>query len=409
MSVPDESATQLRDLVVESAKRHGFHRVGIVPVEPSRRADVYRDWLAAGRHGEMTYLATDEHVAGRTDARALLAGARTVIVVALAYGKDAPPPPPPSSSDGTVAVRGLIARYARGTDYHMVVRDRLQLVAAELVAAAGRPVATRVCVDSAPVAERELAERAGLGFSAKNTMVIAPGLGSFVVLGELLVDVDLAATPAPTRDKGCGQCRACLDACPTGAFVDAYVLDARRCISYLTIEHDGAIPLELRSKVGAMIFGCDVCQEVCPYNAAAPDRHAPAAELTPRDADHARPDLVALAAAGANQLRQFVKRTALRRVDRRRLLRNVAVALGNSGETRAAPAAIALLAHPESLVRGHAAWAIGELAARAAVDTATAAAAIERALSTETDTAARDELTAAAARVATFAAATARA
>jgi epoxyqueuosine reductase len=396
---PEATAIDLRDLVVAAAKRHGFHRVGIVPVEPSRRADVYREWLAAGRHGEMAYLATDEHVAGRSDVRTLLAGARTVVVVALAYGKDAPPPP--ASPDGIV--RGTIARYARGTDYHMVVRDRLQLVAAELVAAAGRPVATRVCVDSAPVAERELAERAGLGFSAKNTMVIAPGLGSFVVLGELLVDVDLAPTPAPARDKSCGQCRACLDACPTGAFVDAFVLDARRCISYLTIEHDGAIPLELRPKLGAMIFGCDICQEVCPYNAAAPDRHAPAAELTPRDADHAHPDLVALAAAGANQLRRFVKRTALRRVDRRRLLRNVAVALGNSGEPRAAPAAIALLAHPEALVRGHAAWAVAELAARAAVDAAAATAALEGALATESDTAARDELAAAAARVAALA------
>ncbi len=388
MTAAADDATALRELVVASARRHGFHRVGIVPVEPSRRADLYRDWLTAGRHGEMTYLASDEHVAGRTDARALLASARTVIVVALAYGKDAPSPPPG-------AVRGLIARYARGTDYHMVVRDRLQRVAAELAAAAGRPVATRVCVDSAPLAERELAERAGLGFTAKNTMVIAPGLGSFVVLGELLVDLELAATPPPARDKGCGQCRACLDACPTGAFVDAFVLDARRCISYLTIEHDGPIPVELRPKLGAMIFGCDICQEVCPYNAAAPDRHAPAAELTPRDVDHAFPDLVALAAAGANQLRQFVKRTALRRVDRRRLLRNVAVALGNSGEPRAAPAVISLLAHPEALVRGHAAWALGALAARTAVDPSTAATALAHALATERDASTRAELTAA--------------
>jgi epoxyqueuosine reductase len=284
----------------------------------------------------------------------------------------------------------------------MVVRDRLQLVAAELVAAAGRPVATRVCVDSAPLAERELAERAGIGFAAKNTMIIAPGLGSFVVLGELLVDVDLAATATPARDKGCGQCRACLDACPTGAFVDAFVLDARRCISYLTIEHDGAIPIELRPALGNMIFGCDICQEVCPYNAAAPDRHAPAAELTPRDHDHAFPDLVTLAAAGANQLRQFVKRTALRRVDRRRLLRNVAVALGNSGDARAVPATVALLSHPEALVRGHAAWAVAELTTRAAVDAATADAALATARAAELDAAARDELDAAIARVATL-------
>ena len=354
----------LRDLVIARARHHGFHRVGVVPVEPARRHALYRDWLAAGHHGEMDYLATDEHLAGRADPRALLSGARTVVVVALAYGKDAPPAPPG-------ALVGLIARYARGTDYHLVVRDKLARLTAELEAALGRAVGHRVCVDSAPVAERELAEQAGLGFVAKNTMVIAPGLGSYVVLGELLLDVELAPTEVPSRGgKGCGECRACLDACPTGAFVDAYVLDARRCISYLTIEHHGPIPVALRARMGTMIFGCDRCQEVCPYNAAAPDRHPPAPALTPRDREHATPDLLALATIGANQLRQFVKRTALRRVDRRRLLRNVAVALGNSGEPRAAPAAIALLAHPEALVRGHAAWALGELGVPPAVDDA---------------------------------------
>ncbi len=383
------NAEALRDHVIASARRHGFHRVGIVPVEPSRRGDLYRDWLAAGHHGEMAYLATAEHVAGRADPRALLDGARTVIVVALAYGKDAPPPPPGAS------VRGVIARYARGTDYHMIVRDRLRAVADELAAAAGRPIAARVCVDSAPLAERELAERAGLGFSAKNTMVIAPGLGSYVVLGELLVDAELAPTEAPARDKGCGGCRACLDACPTGAFVDAFVLDARRCISYLTIEHDGAIPPALRRALGNRIFGCDVCQEVCPYNAAAPARHAPAAELTARDVDHAFPDLVVLAAAGANQLRQFVKRTALRRVDRRRLLRNVAVALGNSGDARAVPAVLSLLAHPEALVRGHAAWALGQLAAAGAIAADAADATLATAATTEADPEARAEMRAA--------------
>ena len=379
----------LRDLVVASAKRQGFHRVGIVPVEPSRRTALYREWLDAGRHGEMSYLATAEHVAGRDDPRTLLDAARTVVVVALAYGKDAPPPPP-----GT-AVRGVIARYARGTDYHMVVRDRLRVVADELAAALGRPVASRVCVDSAPLSERELAERAGIGFTAKNTMVIAPGLGSYVVLGELLLDAELAATAPPERDRGCGGCRACLDACPTAAFTDAYVLDARRCISYLTIEHDGPIPPSLRPALGHRIFGCDVCQEVCPYNAAAPDRHAPAAELTARDAEHAFPDLLALAAAGANQLRQFVKRTALRRVDRRRLLRNVAVALGNSGEARAVPAVVALLAHPEALVRGHAAWALAALAAARALPADAALAALADNAAAERDPDAAAELAAA--------------
>ncbi|MBK7198559.1 MAG: tRNA epoxyqueuosine(34) reductase QueG [Myxococcales bacterium] len=368
----------LRDAAIAACKAAGFHRVGIVPLAPSARADGYRAWLAAGHHGEMSYLATPEHVAGRADATTLLPGARTAIVVALAYGADAPPP------DGPVALRGAIARYARGTDYHLVVRDRLQTVAAALVALAG-PLAWRVCVDAAPLAERELAERAGLGFTAKNTMVIAPGLGSYVVLGELLLAADVAPVIAEASRARCGDCRACLDACPTGAFVDAYVLDARRCISYLTIEHAGPIPRELRAAMGTRIFGCDVCQEVCPWNAAAPARAQPAAELIARDREHAAPALARLATIGANQLRQFVKRTALRRIDRPRLLRNVAVALGNTGDAAALAPLCALLANPAAQVRGHAAWGLGALAAAVPEAAAAARAALAAAAAAEAD------------------------
>lgn len=354
--------------VVAAARAAGFHRVGIVPVAPTARAELYGAWLAAGYHGEMAYLATDEHRAGRADPRALLPGAETLVVVALAYG-GAPPAP------GVDTVRGDIARYARGTDYHLIVRDRLATVAAALLAVVG-PVAYRVCVDAAPLAERAWAEAAGLGFTAKNTMLIAPGLGSYVVLGELLVAAPLAPAGGPPERSRCGACTACLDACPTGAFVDAYVLDARRCISYLTIEHDGVIPVELRAAMGTRVFGCDVCQEVCPWNAAGPARHPPDPALTPRDADHAAPDLVRLATIGANQLRQFVRRTALRRIDRPRLQRNVAVALGNSGDPRALPALIALAQNPVALVRAHAAWGLGQLGVTVPSVRAAAAAAL---------------------------------
>jgi epoxyqueuosine reductase len=388
---PDPLAA--RDAALALARRHGFHRIGIVPVEPSRRHALYTGWLAAGHHGTMAYLASPEHVAARADPRALCAGARTVLVAALAYGGE----PGPIPAD---RLRGTIARYARGTDYHLVVRDRLRALADDLAAALGRPVGARPCVDAAPLAERELAEQAGLGFVAKNTMIIAPGLGSYVLLGELLLDVELAATGLPVERTRCGGCRACLDACPTGAFADAFVLDARRCISYLTIEHDGPIPPELRAAIGDRVFGCDVCQEVCPWNAAAPERALPAAELAPRDADHAHPDLLALAAIGANQLRQFVKRTALRRIDRARLLRNVAVALGNSRDPRAATALIALLAHPAALIRGHAAWGLAELAAAGAAAPTLAADALAAALAGEPDDDARAEQVAALARLA---------
>jgi epoxyqueuosine reductase len=333
----------------------GFARLVVVPIEPPRRHALYASWLAAGHAGEMTYLARPDHVAPRADLRALLASARALVVVALAYDRADPIPP-------DALVRGRIARYARGEDYHLVMRDRLVALADQLAAALGAPVASRPCVDSAPILERGWAERGGLGFVAKNTMLIAPGLGSYVVLGELLVDAALPITApdAPPRPR-CGGCRACLDACPTQAFVDAYVLDARRCISYLTIEHPGAIPRALRPAIGTWVFGCDVCQEVCPYNAGAGGEVEPM--LRPRSLEHALPDLVALAARGANQLRQLVKRTALRRVPRDLLLRNVAIALGNTGDPRAIPAATALAGHRAPLVRGHAAWALGELGA----------------------------------------------
>jgi epoxyqueuosine reductase len=336
----------------------GFVRLAVVPIEAPRRHEMYTSWLAAGHAGEMAYLATPEHLAQRADLRALLATARSLIVVALAYGRVDPIP-------ADALLRGKIARYARGEDYHLVMRDRLVLLADRLAAALGQPVASRPCVDSAPVHEREWAERGGLGFVAKNTMVIAPGVGSYVVLGELLVDAELTATaPSEPPRPRCGSCRSCLDACPTQAFADAYVLDARRCISYLTIEHHGVIPRDLRAAVGTWVFGCDVCQEVCPFNAGA----GPAASevdprLGPRSLEHALPDLVALAGKGANQLRQLVKRTALRRVPRDVLLRNVAVALGNTHDPRAIPALVALLGHRAPLVRGHAAWALGQLGA----------------------------------------------
>jgi len=343
-------------MIAALARELGFARAAIVPIEPPRRHALYTSWLARGHGGEMAYLAAPEHTGARADLRTLLDSARALIVVALAYGKDDPVP-------ADRLLRGRIARYARGDDYHLVLRDRLVLLADRLATELGRPVASRPCVDSAPVMEREWAERGGLGFVAKNTMLIAPGVGSYVVLGELLVDADLAPTApdAPPKPR-CGTCRSCLDACPTQAFTDAYLLDARRCISYLTIEHQGIIPRELRAAIGTWVFGCDICQEVCPFNAGAGSLPDPS--LTARSIEHALPDLIALAARGANQLRQFVRRTALRRVSREVLLRNIAIALGNTNSPDAIPALVSLLGNRMPLVRLHAAWALGQLNAR---------------------------------------------
>jgi epoxyqueuosine reductase len=349
--------TDLAARVVDQARQLGFHRAAIVPIDPPVPIDPYTQWLRAGYAGEMTYLEAPEHRACRADPRTLLAEARTMVVVALAHQRDDP------HVVSAERLRGRIAKYARSEDYHLVMRDRLGLLAARLSAELGRPVLARSCVDAAPVLERAWAERAGIGFIAKNTMLIAPGLGSHVMLGELLLDVALPAvdeivSPASPRRR-CGQCRTCLDACPTQAFVDAYVLDARRCISYLTIEHRGSIPRHLRAAIGSWIFGCDICQDVCPFNAGSGEPHDPA--LAAKDLDHALPDLLELAGHRSNQLRRFVRRTSMRRISRDQLLRNVAVALGNSGDARAVAGLIPLLSHRADLVRGHAAWALGQL------------------------------------------------
>ncbi len=375
---------------VAIARELGFARVAIVPIEAPRRHALYESWLADGRGGEMHYLATPEHVSQRGDLRAILDSARSLIVVALAYGHHATGV---AGAGGNVVpvgrLRGKIARYARGEDYHLVMRDKLVLLADRLATEFGAAIASRPCVDSAPVLEREWAERGGLGFIAKNTMLIAPGLGSYVVLGELLIDRELSVTAPPIDHlpkPRCGSCRACLDACPTQAFTDAYVLDARRCISYLTIEHHGVIPTELRPSIGTWVFGCDVCQEVCPFNAGGGEPDAIDPLLVARSIEHATPDLIALARMNTNQMRQLVRRTALRRVPREVLQRNVAIALGNTGDLEAVPVLGELLASRFAIVRLHAAWALGQLGARSVLDAA---------LEHETDPEVRAELMAA--------------
>jgi epoxyqueuosine reductase len=333
----------------------GFARVGFARVERFDEAGSrLRTWLASGYHGELSYLAEGGE---RDDPSALLPGAKTLVAVALSYAEPPPLAALRAGSDGP-ALTGSVARYARGEDYHLVMKQKLSALAERCEELVGRPVAARACVDTAPLLEHEVARRAGLGFSAKSTLTIVPGLGSWVLLGELLLDIELPASE-PVR-AGCGGCRACLDACPTGAFVEAHVLDARRCISYLTIENAGPIPRELRAPIGTRVFGCDVCQEVCPFNAS-PAPRARAPELRARDT-LGTVDLVALLELGAAGYRKLVRRTALRRVSRDTLARNAAVALGNTRDRRAlAPLGRAVASHASALVRAHAAWALGEL------------------------------------------------
>lgn len=378
---------QVTKLILELASAEGFHRAGVAPATARVRYRAFRRWLADGKSGSMAFLSAPHQLAARRDLGQVARDARTVVTVALAYDCE-------RGDNPQARIPGFVARYARGTDYHVVLRQKLSRLGRRLADELGRTVGARPCVDSAPVLERDLAEASGIGFVGKNTMLIAPGLGSYIVLGELLLDIaaeptgDANQAAEPTGDKDvatrCGSCTACLDACPTGAFDDAFVLDARRCISYLTIEHRGTVPRSLRASVGNMVFGCDICQEVCPYNAAAPARTPPAPELACERAERAQPDLLRLLDMGANQTRKWVEGTAMRRANRHMLRRNACVALGNSGRSEAvAPLSRVLAADPNPLVRGHAAWALGRLGARDA---------LEQALDCEPDAYVRSEI-----------------
>lgn len=237
----------------------GFCRVGVTAAKPIERGDYLLNWLQAGRAGEMDYLRRNLDI--RSDPSQILDGARCVIVVAMNYHQETPDQP---EGDPT----GRVAMYAWGNDYHRVVRDRLKRLAALLRCDIDEPFRTRICVDTAPVLERELAAAAGVGWIGKNTMVMHQTVGSYFFLGTIVTTLDLE--PDEPAVDHCGTCRQCLDACPTQAFPAPYEMDASRCISYLTIEHREAIPPELQNSMGAWIFGCDVCQEVCPHNRAAP-------------------------------------------------------------------------------------------------------------------------------------------
>jgi epoxyqueuosine reductase len=355
------SPRQLADRIRARAREMGFDAVGIAPVRPSEHGGRYTAWLDAEHHGEMAYLEREDAVAKRLDPGILVPGARSAVVVALEYyNADGAPAPPDDPS------RAVVARYARNLDYHDLLKERLielqGWIDAELT-----PVGGRAYVDAGPVLERELAQRAGLGWFGRNTMMIQPGRGSFFFLGVLLLDVELAYDEPFARDH-CGSCSRCLVACPTGALLGrdesgAPRMDARRCISYLTIELRGPIPRELRPLIGNRVYGCDICQEVCPWNSFATPSSEPAF-LAREGLDG--PSLIEWMGMTQEEFSARFKGSPIKRTKRRGLLRNVAVALGNWGAPEAVPALAAALDDDEPLVRGHAAWALGRIGTEAA-------------------------------------------
>jgi len=354
-SKPAPAAAELSLRVKEEAQLLGFDLVGISPVRPPAHERSFADWLRRGFAGEMGYMERTAELRRRPEE--LVPWAKSVVSVGLNYqtADDRPARPTPT--------QGWISRYAWGDDYHQLMMRKLENLLGKITALCGdEPTEGRAFVDSGPVLERDFAGVAGLGWIGKNTQLISPKRGSWFFLGELFLSISLAYD-TPVRDR-CGACDLCLKACPTQAFVGPYILDARRCISYLTIELKGWMPRHLRPLVGAHIFGCDICQEVCPYNVKAMPTNERA--LEPRAGLHA-PELIELLSLNDAEFRRRFHGSPVLRAKRRGFLRNVAVALGNGGSPLAVPGLASALSDNEPLVRGHSAWALGRIGGDAAV------------------------------------------
>lgn len=331
----------------------GFNLVGITPAQPSPFLDHYLRWVEAGMHGLMGYMARPDRQARRRDLSVILPGVRSLVVVGLDYRTSLP------ENALHEPGRGRIAAYAWGIDYHDVMTPRLQALGQWLAAETGVTLQQRAYVDTGAILERGHAHQAGLGFIGKNTMLIHPRRGSMFFLGELLTDLEFDAYDSPMRATLCGNCTRCLSACPTDAFPQPHMLDARRCISYLTIEHKGWIDRDLRPLMGNWIYGCDVCQEVCPFQRFAP--LSGEAEFAAESLERAAPRLLDILALDETRFSQRYYKSPIARIRRERLIRNACIAAGNWRDEAAAPLLGRLLEDPSPLVRGHAGWALAQV------------------------------------------------
>jgi epoxyqueuosine reductase len=336
------------DEIRELARQCGFELAGVAAALPAADRARYHDWVAAGHAGEMRYL-TDRRADARDDPRNLLPSARSIVCAGRLYQT-----PWPHTTQFDDEERGWISRYAWGGDYHEVMRQGLERLDAGLRERAGAKFESRICVDTAPILERTYARLAGLGWIGKNTCLINQQRGSWFFLGELLVSLEIAPD-APPPDR-CGTCTRCIDACPTAAIPPAGGLDATRCISYFTIELRGAIPEQFRDAMGAHIFGCDICQDVCPWNRRAPLSGEPA--FAP---GYFAPRLEEMAALSEADFRAMFRGTPVTRARYSGFLRNVAVGMGNARGERFRAALRNLAANEDSMVAEHARWALRRL------------------------------------------------
>ena len=351
----------LKQAILNEARRLGFFLAGVTTPDPPPHLSVFENWLSHGRHGSMSYLADDRSRARRADPHLILPECKSILVLALPYS--APHQLPPNSKnlvgEKKEGINGQIASYAWGDDYHLVIPKRLQALVKFIEEQIGHPIPNRWYTDTGPILERDLAQRAGLGWIGKNTCLINPHHGSYFLLAEIFLGIELEPDAAFQTDQ-CGTCTRCIEACPTECILPNRTIDARRCISYLTIELKDDIPTELRSSIGNWIFGCDVCQTVCPWNRfAAPDGDP---ILAPRK-NVPHPNLIREIEITSKEFNHKFKNNPVKRTKYRGYLRNVAVALGNSKDADAGPALKKALNHPEPVVREHARWALEQLEA----------------------------------------------
>ncbi len=350
----------LKQTIKDEARQLGFILAGVTTPEPPPHFSTFEHWLAQGRHGTMDYLATDRSQVRRANPREILPECKSILVLATPYS------PPLHEGEEQAGARQEfqpnIASYALRHDYHEILPARMQELVQFIERQVGGPVVNRWYTDTGPILERDLAQRAGIGWIGKNTCLINPKTGSYFLLSEILLDLELEPD-APFITDHCGTCTRCIEACPTDCILPDRTLDARRCISYLTIELKEDIPIELRDKIGNWVFGCDICQDVCPWNRFAGEGD-PAFEADPSSALktlHPLTEELTLTPQGFNQRFQG---TPVKRAKRRGYLRNVAIAIGNTADVHAIPVLQNALNDEEPLIREHVQWAIEQIKKR---------------------------------------------
>jgi epoxyqueuosine reductase len=357
----------------------GFDLVGIAPAITPHGFTPFKEWLKRGFSGEMHYMT--KHAAARHHPSNVMDGVRSIVLVGMNYYSDPVREDPSPHQNSSPRLSGKVSRYAWGTDYHVILRERLKQLQKFVIQNVPESN-SRVVVDTAPILERDFSQIAGIGWIGKNTMLINKYEGSWLFLGGLLVDFKLEYDPPHTANH-CGTCTRCLDACPTDAFAGPYQLDSRLCISYLTIELRSSVPKSLRPKIGSWVFGCDICQDVCPWNRKSSRTHEPG--FLPQNGTYPF-DLEQVLSLTEETFRKQFNKSTLKRPKRAGLLRNAAIALGNHGDPRSVPCLSRAMEDGEPLIRGAAAWALGKIGTQEAIAT------LKKHIQTEQDPMVQDEL-----------------